>query len=262
MGNTTKLNTLFLWARGAHPAAQQVHPLLNEDVIKERKPFFSHNHGGAGCFWGNSRGLMSVLHLKQQEKRCLNPCPVFRVSRVWMSLYFKDESLCSAYNVYLACWFCVRFRVCMLSGLRAQKGTAGGRLSLWGWADVTSASKHTVVYVNKQLRKYILSFHEESWGHANTNTCSHTHTNTHPWIYHSFPYGQTHLKGNGLESDTEQFLTPCLSHHVCTVCVRTCSYVCNTILCVDKMTDQSNIATSKRQTLGTESVADFHGAFP
>lgn len=143
-------------------------------------------------------------------------------------------SLLSSQCGFCVHWFAVRSTPCQ------REGTAGGELRLRGRDDVTclqcgnthamlhfnvqtteQSHSHglgvwadTVLYVNKQLRKYILSFHVESGG-----SHEHGYTNTHTRIYHSFPCGQPHLEGNGLESDTEQFVTPCLSHHECTVCM-------------------------------------------
>lgn len=53
---------LIIPVRGPHPAAQQVHPLLNEEVFTEREFSItsSFEHSGVGCFGGNIRELVLV----------------------------------------------------------------------------------------------------------------------------------------------------------------------------------------------------------
>lgn len=82
--------------------------------------------------------------------------------------------------------------------------------------------------INKPPRLYVPSFFFFHFriNHRVTRTQSaHASARTHrPQIFHSSPCGQTHLRGNVAESDSEQFLMARLSHyavlrHAC-VCVR------------------------------------------
>lgn len=74
-----------------------------------------------------------------------------------------------------------------------------------------------------QSIRSLFSIQDKSRSHANAK-CTHKAHTHRPQIFHSSPCGQTHLRGNVAESDSEQFLMARPSHyavlrHAC-VCVR------------------------------------------
>ncbi len=148
---------------GAHPTAQQVHRLLNEDVIKERKSLLSVKHSGAWCFGGTIRGSMLVQHLKQQERGDSTPVPYSgRVSLVWRSFLLAPSYLVSSllsFKCGFAC--CDSVRISARGQGRRQA------LSLWGRVDATrlqcsKTGKQTYFTVCKQTTEKIHSL--ISWG--------------------------------------------------------------------------------------------------
>lgn len=114
----------------AHPTAQQVHPLLNADVIKERKSLLSLKHGGAGCFGGNIRGSMLVQHLKQQERGDSNPVPYSgRVSLVLRSFVLAPSYLVLSL-LSLQCGFACSNSLYQCKSARQEAGSLSVRTSL------------------------------------------------------------------------------------------------------------------------------------
>lgn len=99
----------------------------------------------------------------------------------------------------------------------------------WPRRSQSRPSSHPVPPQNKTAQSirslffFLFSFQGKSRSHAN-GKCTHKHTRTGRRSFILPPRGQTHLKGNVAESDSEQFLMARLAHyavlwHAC-VCVR------------------------------------------
>lgn len=252
---------------------------------------------GQGVLGRNIRRLMLVKHLKQWEDVFQT---LFQVKR-GVSWFEELFVLFPGLFAQRAVWFLRALIFCMRhtqSGLRMREGTAGGlALSPRAWDDVTCrqcGNTHAILHfyaqtieqshsrrpnmqaqssVCKQTTEEIYSLVScgVTGSHEHEYMTARTQTHTHTRLYHSFPYGQLHLKGNGLESDTELYLTPhffpiVILPYVC-VCLLE-SY--NTTLlqplwygsaCVDNMIDQANMADvlcytyTGKQTM--KSGADF-----
>lgn len=161
-------------------------------------------------FKGEASGDGCKCSIHNSSKGCLgkgfSPLKKVLFSTVIFGVVFDFKIGLFAQRALL---FCVLIR-CNLHTISVQEATAGGRRSVWGRVDVTclrcrNTDEQICCTVCKQTHSLI----------SGEVPGSREHTQ----IYHPFPYRQPPLKGNGLEGDIEQFLTPCLSHHKYTVCV-------------------------------------------